>query len=156
MGVIVGALISTGTQVWLDRQKQLVVVRRAKRLVAQELMQNCTALDVLTGDEPIDFEIVGPVLDQLLPILAWEVYRPDLASTLNHHDWQMVLNGYSTINVLRTLLQAHRLHRSGLGVDAGEGVNSMRAAMKGSVSTLEMSIRAPTGEKALLHELDGS
>lgn len=144
LGVVVGAIITTGTQIWLERQKTNVGARRAKRLVYHELMQSCTALHIL-ADEQVEPNVIRLALDQLLPKVVWDEYRPDLAGTLNDTDWQTLLNAYSMLEVLRKLLQTHGILGSQAPDAPEEAMTSLRATMKTSASNIEKSIAILAG-----------
>ena len=94
VGVIVGALVTGGTQVFLEWRGERRDVRRARRLVAAELLSNASYLSAISVAKKVAyFEAGAP-----LATSAWEQTRSDLAATLDEALWTRLALAYANLD----------------------------------------------------------
>lgn len=90
VGVIVGALTTGGTQVFLEWRRERRDVHRAKRLVAAELLGNASYLAAVSELKQVAYVETGAPL----ATSAWEQTRSDLAATLDEALWTRLAVAY--------------------------------------------------------------
>lgn len=111
LAVIVGALASTGTQVYLDRKREHREADRAKQLVAGELLHAQAILRSvpMTGDWP-PFEDA----DVYFPTSAWKEHRSRLAGELDEDLWNQLVLAYMSLEIERArFVDRARFHNTG-------------------------------------------
>jgi hypothetical protein len=97
-GVIVGAVASTGSQVYLDRKREEREADRAKQLVVGELLHLQLVLSSASqgmGWPPIDD--VGA----FLPNSAWQEHRSRLADVVDEDLWDKLVMAYALLEIDR-------------------------------------------------------
>ena len=101
VGVIVGAIVTGGTQLFIDRRKEQRAVARAKRLVAGELLQARLILRVLHKAQ----RWPSPGVLALLSTDAWQEHSFYL-SLLDPTVWDNLVGLYAEFATLRVVASA--------------------------------------------------
>jgi hypothetical protein len=97
-GVIVGAVTTTGGQVFLDSRRERSKANRAKRLVAGELLQAQLILRSIAETKtwpPFDD------VDAYLPTKGWQEYRSRLVDTLDQDLFDHLVMAYAQLEIDR-------------------------------------------------------
>jgi hypothetical protein len=100
IGVVLGGLITGGTQMFLEWRREQRAVRRAKRLVKGELLQASMILRYFANSKiwPSSLDATS-----VLPTLAWQEHRAHLADVLNKDIWDQLVIAYSKLEIERAL-----------------------------------------------------
>lgn len=140
VGVVIGALATSGTQLFLEWQRGRRAFRRALLLVASELAQNALLLQVVAKQEKV------PLYRRGFPLTssAWEAARSDLAVALDSDLFTRLALTYRQLETNRERLRlapwvfprskAFVVMAKSLGEDA-EGMEKLRLqllALKGA------------------------
>jgi hypothetical protein len=89
-GVLLGGLLTWGTQLWLERRKERRAASRAKRLVGGELLNAILILRALVASPSKTWATFDDV-DGVLPTSAWREHRADLAGALDESIWERLV-----------------------------------------------------------------
>lgn len=94
MGIVLGALLTTGTQLYLERKRERRAAERAKRLVAGELLQDQLILRTIvkTGNWPCVID-----MDAFLPTSSWRDNRSNLAAEVQEDLWSELVTQYAVL-----------------------------------------------------------
>lgn len=107
LAVIVGALASTGTQLYLDRRREQREADRAKQLVAGELLQAQIVLRSVSKGKHWP-PMRNP--DAYLPTSAWRENRYRLAGKIDETLWDQLVFAYTMLDADRErFVQADQL-----------------------------------------------
>lgn len=100
IGVVLGGLITGGTQMFLEWRREQRAVRRAKRLVKGELLQASMILRYFANSK-----IWPSSLDATtaLPTSAWQEHRAHLADVFDEDLWNQLVTTYSQLEIDRAL-----------------------------------------------------
>jgi hypothetical protein len=103
VGVVVGAIVTGGVQVFLDWLHERRAVKRAKRLVSGELLQLITVLRSAydTGRWP-QWADISLAFDTS----AWRDERPYLAAAVSLFSWTRLVGCYTQIPVISATFTA--------------------------------------------------
>src|ERR1035437_65762 len=106
-GVVIGALLTTFTQLYLERKREQRAADRAKLLVAGELLHAQLGLRAAsTGKHWPVFEDV----DAFLPTSAWRENRSGLAGKVHEDLWNQLVMKYALLEMDRArFVVANRL-----------------------------------------------
>jgi len=98
VAVLVGAIASTGTQLYLAKKQEQREAARAKQLVAGELLHAQLVLRAASAGRqwpPVE-DING-----FLPTSAWQEKRASLPGEINEDLWEKLVLAYATLEVER-------------------------------------------------------
>ena len=101
IGVVVGALTTGGTQLYLAWRGERREIRRAKRLVASELAQNGVLLAAVSAQKQVPYYAEG----RPLVTSAWEQTRSHLALALDEDLFTRLALAYSLLETDRERLR---------------------------------------------------
>lgn len=89
IGVLVGALVAGGVDLFLERRREKRLIRRATRLVADELHTVWVSLSMLVqaGVAP---PIKEPEPELFLPTSAWAAHREILVDEIPNDSWDEI------------------------------------------------------------------
>jgi hypothetical protein len=90
-GVVIGALLTTFTQLYLERKREQRAADRAKLLVAGELLHAQRILRVVSADK------IWPPFEDLnafLPTSAWQENRSSVAGKVDEDLWNQLVMAY--------------------------------------------------------------
>jgi hypothetical protein len=112
VGVIVGALVTGGADFLLERRREQREIRRARRLVANELATAAVWVEALL----INKRLPQTSSDEVLFSLAeWDSYRQVLAGELNDETWEGLSAAYEILRFDRAkVLEAASLNPGGV------------------------------------------
>jgi hypothetical protein len=101
VGVVVGAVVTGGVQVFLDRRKERDAIGRSKRMVSGELFQARIVLQsiALVGPPAVNVD-----LNEMLPISAWQTRGPQLARVLPESVWNLAVVVYAELILTRATI----------------------------------------------------
>ena len=105
-GVVIGGLITTGTTYYFSRSASRAEIRKAVRLVADEIDRN---LIVLLGiiergrmpTDPSGFDVFIQDLPHLLRTNAWEAHSAALAQSVDDDAWDELAAFYTFVETCR-------------------------------------------------------
>jgi hypothetical protein len=99
VGVVLGAIITGGTQIFLDWRRQRHDLETAKRLIEGELLQSILVVRSLNDVEewPPSFDV-----DRAFATSAWQEHRVQLARSLPEATWNEVVLTYAEMQTFRT------------------------------------------------------
>jgi len=100
IGVVLGGIITGGTQMFLERRRERRAVRRAKRLVGGELLHASMILRSLSDSK---IWPSSPDATSVLPTSAWQEHRAHLADVLDEDLWNQLVTTYSRLEIVRVL-----------------------------------------------------
>jgi hypothetical protein len=100
IGVVLGGLITFGTQMFFEWRRERRAVRRAKRLVGGELLHASTILRSFSDSK---IWPSSPDVTSVLPTSAWQEHRDHLADMLNKDLWDQLVIAYSKLEIERAL-----------------------------------------------------
>ena len=101
IGVVVGALMTGGTQLFLERRREQRDLRRAKRLVTGELLH---ASLIFRNLAKLKSWPAFPDASTMLPTSAWQENRAHLAGALDEDLWNQLVTAYSVLEIDRARL----------------------------------------------------
>jgi hypothetical protein len=111
-GVVIGALLSTFTQLYLERKREQRTADQAKRLVAGELLHAQLILRAASRGEhwpPVEN------VDAFLPTSAWRENRASMARKVDEDLWDELVMAYAGLEIDRErFVLANRLPPSAL------------------------------------------
>jgi hypothetical protein len=106
-GVVIGGLLTTLTQLYLERRREQRAADQAKLLVAGELLH--AQLVLLTASKCKHWPVVENV-DSFLPTSAWRENRASLVRTVNEDLWEELVMAYALLETDRArFIAADRL-----------------------------------------------
>ena len=100
-GVIIGAILSTVTQVHLENRRENRDVRRAARLIDSDLFNAEVAAETTVEKNTLW------VNNQRLTTEGWQKYRDIIASELTEADWVAVMVAVQAVNQLQATRDVH-------------------------------------------------
>jgi len=107
-GVIVGSLLSTVTQIYLDRKREQRTAARAKQLIAGELLHAQMVLQSVSVGKYWPSFVEDA--DTFLPTSAWHEHRASLAGRIDEVLWYELVAAYAKLELDRTaFVLANRL-----------------------------------------------
>ena len=104
IGVIVGGLVTGGTQLWLEQRREKQAVSRARRLVSGELLNAILLLGSAANREDKTWTYFGNAA-AVLPTTAWQEHRAHLAGVLSVELWERLVKEYVLLEIQRLRLQ---------------------------------------------------
>jgi hypothetical protein len=126
-GVVIGALLTTCTQMYLERKREQRAANRAKQLVAGELLNAQMVLSACSKGNlwpPIEDA------DAFLPTSAWHDHRSTLAGHVHEDLWNQLVMAYAAIEIDRArFVLANRLP-PGTPLPAKEAEGIRQSAMR--------------------------
>jgi hypothetical protein len=106
-GVVIGALLTTLTQLYLERKREQRAADQAKLLVAGELLHAQLVLGVVSKGE--HWPVVENV-DAFLPTSAWRENRTSMARKVDEDLWDELVMAYAVLEYDRArFVAANRL-----------------------------------------------
>lgn len=97
-GVIVGAVASTGSQVYLESKREVREAARAKQLVVGELLH--LQLILRSASAGTGWPAIDDV-DSFLPNSAWQEHRARLADAVDEELWDQLVMAYAILAIDR-------------------------------------------------------
>jgi hypothetical protein len=97
-GVIIGALLTPLTQLFLERHREQKVANRAKLLVAAELLQ---AQHILRAASVSKTWPYVEAIDSVLPTAAWREHRSAIAGMVSEELFVKIVMAYTSLEVDR-------------------------------------------------------
>lgn len=99
VGVIVGGLITAGSQLWVARRERKRSTQRARRLICGELLNASLILRTIS-------KLRGDTWPQwldpaMLPTSAFQEYGSELAAEVSEKLWNQVVGAYSVLSLER-------------------------------------------------------
>jgi hypothetical protein len=91
VGVLIGGVLSSAGEAWLDRRRQLLEGIPAARLVSSELRVVDQAIQEITWQKRVQTPAESPDL----PVVLWHEHRAALAVVLTFADWERVARPYA-------------------------------------------------------------
>ncbi len=104
IGVIVGGLITAGTQLWNERLRNRNEFQRAKRLIESELLNAEYFMDTLV--KTAEFAPY-PNVDDVLPTSAWREYAPAVVSSLDDKLWKRLVMTYGNLEHVKAMMTSN-------------------------------------------------
>ncbi len=98
IGVLLGGLISGGAPLILERRRERGAARRAKRLVAGELLQAGLIFRTISTLKTWPYY---PDVDAAVPTSAWQEHRAYLADVLDDDLWNQLVMTYTELEIDR-------------------------------------------------------
>jgi hypothetical protein len=139
IGVVVGGLLTGGTQLWLERRRERYAVSRAKRLVSGELLSAILIMRTIYNTPSKTWPYFQDP-DTALQTSAWQEHRTHLATVLTEEVWERLVMAYTVLEIDRG-----RLH---LANDTGPDVPLTDEVVEGFERSVSELV-------ALRRELDG-
>lgn len=100
-GVIIGALVTTGTQLYLEKKRENRETQRAARLIDSDLMFAEVAAESCINNKK------WWVKSQRLTTDGWQQYRDIIVSKLSWSDWVAVMVAIQAVNQLQEARDAY-------------------------------------------------
>ncbi|SRR5258708_5455339 len=101
IGVVLGGLLTGGTQMFLEWRRERRAVRRAKRLVGGELLHATMIFRTLSTAKSWPY---FPDVNSILPTTAWQEHSAHLADVLDEDLWNELVMTYTTLEIDRARL----------------------------------------------------
>jgi hypothetical protein len=119
-GVVIGALLTTFTQLYLERKREQRAADRAKLLVAGELLHAQLVLRAASKGKywpPVE------EVDAFLPTSAWRENRSSLAGSVDEDLWNQLITAYALLGTDRARFVANGLPpQTPLPAEVAEGM----------------------------------
>jgi hypothetical protein len=104
IGVIIGAAVTGGVDLVLERRREDAAARQAKRLVASELHTMWVHLALLAREGRTPTTPPEKYGERFLPFALWEGHRASLARVVSDADWEALFLLYDNVMGLRLFI----------------------------------------------------
>jgi hypothetical protein len=104
VGVVLGGLLTAGTQLWLEHRRERRAISRAKRLVSGELLHAILILRT-EADRSDGTWMFFDDAARVLPTTAWGEHRAHLAELVSEEVWERLVMAYAMLEIDRGRLQ---------------------------------------------------